>query len=352
MSQGKKDKFLPVYFSVLGAGLLGLGYMAWSAGGASDEAEAKYRKAVGELKELESQPIVRNAENADGKKAEVEAYVKQVQELGATLLARQAPAPAIGNEVFQRELSQARDAILAAAKDKNVKINPEFSFGMDRYLSGFPESGAAPRLKAQLDALVFLTTAAMDAGVTEINSIARTELDYEKEKKGLTPEEKKKAEEEKKRAEAEKKKAAAQKSKDKSVLKETPATARDDKEVLERQPVVFTVTGKNDSVLRFLEALANASPENNAPHFIVVRTLRVENEMKDGPAKGLQVEDKEEEDPVNKVKIRRNAKFVLGGEKVQLQLDLDIVRFLEEPAEETKDKSSKPARPATAAANP
>lgn len=352
MSQGKKDKFLPVYFSVLGAGVLGLGYMAWSASSASDEAEAKYQSAVTQLKDLESEPIARNAENADKKKADVEAYVKQVQELSTTMLARQAPVPAIGNEIFQRELSQARDAILAAAKDKNVKIDPEFSFGMDRYLAAFPESGAAPKLKAQLDALVFLTTAAMDAGLTEINSIVRTELDFEKEKKELTPEEKKKADEEKKRAEAAAKKTAVQKGKDKNAPKETPATTLDDKEVVERQPVMFTVTGKNDSVLRFLETLANASPENNAPHFIVIRTLRVENEMKDGPAKGLQVEDKEEEDPVTKVKIRRNAKFVLGGEKVQLQLDLDIVRFLEEPSEETKGKSSKPAKPAATAANP
>ena len=109
--------------------------------------------------------------------------------------------------------------------------------------------------------------------------------------------------------------------------------------VLERQPLTLTVTGKNHSVIALLEALANTSPEKMAPHFFVIRTLRVENQLKDGPAKTQTVELKEEEvtnPDGTKTTVKRDAMYLLGNEQVRMHLDLDLIRFVAEAAPAAK----------------
>jgi len=99
------------------------------------------------------------------------------------------------------------------------------------------------------------------------------------------------------------------------------------------------VTGKNHSVIALLEALANTSPEKMAPHFFVIRTLRVENQLKDGPAKTQTVEKKENEETGpdgKKSVVIRDAMYLLGNEQVRMHLDLDLIRFAAEAAPAAK----------------
>ena len=334
MSQGKQSKFLIIYFAVLGVGALVLGYLGWSASSAAAEAETKYKNAVTDLDRLEKAPLSRTKENAAKKTALVKTYVDQVQALNTSMLAWQAPLnESESNESFQKKLNEAVKAARANGISSQVKVPEKFDFGMDKYLSGFPVPGTAPRLSAQLDSLIFLTSAAMSAGVSSIDSLTRGELSFEKEKAetapsaaaSLTPAQKAAA----KKAEADAKlkgKAAA-----------GPAT--DENTVLERQPLTLTVTGKNQSVIALLEALANTSPEKMAPHFFVIRTLRVENQLKDGPAKTQTVEKKESEEAGpdgKKTVVIRDAMYLLGNEQVKMHLDLDLIRFVAEAASPVK----------------
>ena len=325
MSQGKKDKFLPVFFGVLGVATAGLGYMGYSASSDADDAQAGYQKKVQELEALQKAPISRTEENADKKKDLVETYVKQVLELDKTLQAYQAEEKDIKGDVFQRELKKTIDEFVAAAKAKQVKVAPDFDFGMKKYLSTIPEN-TAPQLNAQLHALAYLGNSALEAGLLEINSLSRQELDVEKDS-SPKPDPK---------STAKSKPAAPPKPGDKKT-KEPATPVLDESSVVHRQPVSMTVTGKNRSVLKFLELIANTKPET-APYFFVIRTLKVENEAKDGPPKNIPVALEEKADPLNKdaPPIKTDAVFVLGNEQVKMQLELDILRFIPEPPEEVK----------------
>jgi len=334
MSQGKQSKFLIIYFSVLGAGALVLGYLGWSASSTAEEAETKYKNAVIDLDRLEKAPLSRTKENAARKTDLVKTYVDQVQSLNTSMMAWQTPLnESESNESFQKKLNEAVKAVRANGASSQVKVPEKFDFGMDKYLSGFPVPGTAPRLSAQLDSLIFLTNAAMSAGVSSIDSLTRGELAFEKETTGTTPTAS--------AALTPAQKAAARKAEAeaKSKVKAPAGPAMDESTVLERQPLALTVTGKNHSVIALLEALANTSPEKMAPHFFVIRTLRVENQLKDGPAKTQTVEKKENEETGpdgKKSVVIRDAMYLLGNEQVKMHLDLDLIRFAAETAPAAK----------------
>lgn len=341
MSKGKLNKFLAIYFGALGVGVLGLGYLAWSASSGADEAEKNYKDKVAELDRLDKAPLSRTKENADKKKKLVEDYVQQVQELNASLLAYQTPVNATeSSESFQKKLKEATDATRSNAKDKQVKLDDKFDLGMGKYLSEFPVAGTAARLSAQLDAIVYLANAAMEAGVSQIDSLTRAESAFETEA-AETP-----------KSDEKKKPAAKPAPKPAATAAKAPAgqgQTVDESKVLERQSLGLTVTGKNRSILALLETLANASPDKMAPHFFVVRTLRIENEKKDGPAKTVQVTaDEVQPDPNNKESVYvRDAMYLLGNEQVKMHLDLDVIRFVPEAVPAEKEKS--PAKSTAAA---
>jgi len=340
MSKGKQSKFLPVYFSVLGAGALGLGYLGWSASSTADEAEGNYKAAVAELDRLESAKLSRTKENAAEKANRVKAYVEQVQGLNKSLMAYQAPIADIENPDFQKKLVDAIKTLTEDAKSKSVKVDEKFDFGMAEYLGGFPIPGTAPALSAQLDALVHLTNAAMDAGVSEINVLNRTKLAIEAEKEEQPKDAPKKPGKPAQKTGAASKPAGA---------KKEAGPLLDESKVLERQSLAFAVTGKNRSVLNLINALSNASPDK-APHFFIIKTLRTENELKDGPDKNRQVEIKEESDPNNKDNvIKRDAMYLLGNEQVKLHLELDLVRFVPEEAPVEKGKPAAKEKESAAA---
>ena len=338
MSQGKQSKFLIIYFSVLGAGALALGYLGWSASSAAEEAETSYKGKVAELDRLEKAPLSRTKGNADKKKKLVESYVDQVKALNTAMLAWQAPVnESESGESFQKKLNEAVKTAKADGLTRQVKVPEKFDFGMDKYLAGFPVPGTAPRLSAQLDSIIFLVNAAMDAGVSSIDSLTRTELGIESEKSEATPgtaapltPAQRKAAKDKADAEAAKKKGSA-----------AAGPTVDENKVFERQPLTLTVTGKNKSVIAMVEALANTSPEKMAPHFFIIRALRVENQLKDGPAKTetVQLEEKEETGPDGvKKTVKRDAKYLLGNELVRMHLELDLIRFVPGDAPADKEK--------------
>lgn len=334
MSQGNKDKFLPVFFGALGAVVAGFGYLGCSASSAADDAQAAYEKKLEDLERLEKEDLSRTDENAKKKKELVDTYVQQVEELSKTLHTHQVEEAPIANAAFQGELKRVTDEVLAAAKARGVKLPEQFDLGMGRYLSDFPVEGAAPKLRAQLEAIAFVVNAAFDSGVTEINALTRPELEFEKPKKEEP-------------AAADNKKPKPKKADAKGPQTKKAAPGLDESEVIERQPLQLTVTGKNKALLTFLEKLANASPENQAPHFFIIRTLRVENANKDGIDRNREVVIKEEPNPDDKDKpVKYDAEYMLGFEDIKMELNLDIVRFLPAP---DSDEKAKPAKSSTAA---
>ena len=337
MSKGSQSKFLTIYFSALGVGAIALGYLGWSASTAADEAEARYNGRVAELDRLEKAPLSRTKDNAAKKTELVKTYVDQVKALNASMLAWQAPLnEAESGESFQKKLNEAVKAAKADGLTRQVKVPEKFDFGMDKYLAGFPESGTAARLSAQLDSLIFVVNAAMESGVSSIDSMTRGELAFEsvKSDSGPATSAPPTAAQRRERARLE---AEAAKLKGKAPAGPT----MDESKVFERQPLTLNVTGKNRSVLALLEALANTSPEKKSPHFFIVRALRMENQLKDGPAKTQTVaaEEKEETRPDGtKVVVKRDAMYLLGNEQVKMHLEIDLIRFVADAAPAEKEK--------------
>lgn len=47
------------------------------------------------------------------------------------------------SDIFQKQLTDARDAVIKNAKERNVTLGEKFDLGMGNYFSEFPVSGAA-----------------------------------------------------------------------------------------------------------------------------------------------------------------------------------------------------------------
>ncbi|MEN9283586.1 MAG: hypothetical protein RLZZ179_1079 [Verrucomicrobiota bacterium] len=334
MSKGKLNSFLPGYFAALGIGTLGLGYLAWSASSAATEAKASYEAKRATLESMQRGSIFPNEQNEAKKKQLVDALAAKVKTLVDGVSSYQSPINAAETgESFQKKLVAATAAITEAAKERKVTLGEKFDIGFDKYSDSFASTEAAPKLAAQLDAVTYLLNTAMASGVTSLESFKRIPLEVESAKADATP--------------------AAAPGKPgvqpKPAAKPAPGTpasraaatkapagpAVEESKVLERQPMQLTVTGSNIAITQFLSTLANVKPGEAGVHFFTIRTLKVENAMKDGPDKAVTVIMEEKEDPETKTTVKRDAKYILGNESVTLYLDVDLIRFLDPSAEAT-----------------
>ena len=337
MSKGKSNSFLPGYFAVLGLGALGLGYLAWSASSSADEAQASYQSTKDNLDSMQRGTIFPNAENEAKKKKLVDALVAKVKTLVDGVSKFQSPInPAETGESFQKKLVATETAIKEAAKGRSITLAEKFSIGFDKYADSFASSQAAPKLAAELDAVAFLLNTAMASGVTSLDSFTRAELDIEKSAPAAEPTPKPGT-----------KPAAPSTPKPNT---QRPAAAKgaplvEESKVIERQPMNLVVTGSNIAITQLLSSLANVKPGDTGAHFFTIRMLRVENSMKDGPDKTITVTMEEKEDPETKTTVKRDAKYILGDEKVTLFLDLDLVRFIDPASESAAAKSPAAATP-------
>ena len=343
MSKGKSNSFLTGYFAVVGLGTLGLGYLAWSASSTADEAQQRYESSRSRLEGMQRAAIFPNAENEAKKKKLVDETVAKVKALVDQMLQYRVPLnPAETGESFQKKLVAANTAITQAAKERKVALGEKFSLGFDKYSDTFASPGTAAVLAAELDAVTFLLNTAMASGVASIDTFRRGELEIEKAPETPTATPDKKPGVAPKPAPGATRPGTQAGAKPTGGAGKTAAPAVEESKVLERMPMTLTVTGSNLAIKDFLVSLANAKPADPATgtHFFTIRMLRAESSVKDGPDKAQTVTAEEKEDPDTKTVIKRDARFILGDEKVTVLLDLDLVRPLEP---ETAATGTKPA---------
>jgi hypothetical protein len=348
MSKGKQNTFLPVYFAVLGVGTLGLGYLAFSASSTASEAEESFKKAQTELNDLERKPLSRTLENAAKKKELVDAYLKQVAGLNASLAKLQSTAAdAADPQAFQKKLQKVATDIANSAKERNIKLPDKFDFGMNKYMSEFASDAAmAGALGAQLDGLNHIVTAAIESGVRSIDSFSREQIAAEKEPAagsttGSTGSASGSSAAARRRPTPARSGAAVSRT---SAKKEAAGPALPEDKVIERQAVRMTVTGRNKSITALLEALSNASAEK--PHFVNIRVVRVENQEKNGPPRAVDVREEEIKPEGGGDPYILDAAFVVGDQAVRAYIDMDLLRFLPDESEEKRtsgDAGEKPA---------
>ena len=128
--------------------------------------------------------------------------------------------------------------------------------------------------------------------------------------------------------------------------------------MVERRQLNLTITTDQKPLQALMNALASPS---KMPYFTVVRNIRVENEKQEGPSRNAPIDLGKETDvtkpePEHKTENAENAApkvevitapkaakpdavAVIGGEKLKVYLEIDLISFVT-PAAETADAGS------------
>jgi hypothetical protein len=207
-------------------------------------------------------------------------------------------------EEFQDQLKASVSAVRARAKEKNVMLGEstdKFYLGFDRYETTPPERDAAASLGRQLKAIEWVVDQFIANQVTNLK-ISRIELPEEKGGKGggrVNP---------------------GKPDKEDKGNKGGKPGARPQQELVSYFPFDIVVTGKQARVATALNAIIG----DKAPQFLVPRAIRIRNEQPKGPPRAVVAA--ETADP-NAPKSETTVTYIVGDEKIEASLRLEIVDF-------------------------
>lgn len=348
----RENKTLATIAGIFLAGALAIGALLLMAHFAYGDSLEKLESLSLKVANQEKAAIYPSEQNVAALEQKVGAYETSVTNLGEVLLKLQVPAKDISDTDFQNKLKQQIADIRAKALEAKCQLPKDFAFGFEAYTKALPPAAAAKQLNDYFDSVSAFVVAAIENGVASIDSLQRTELKIEKGEQVIpqatTPKNEPRA--------TAKSKSKSTKTKGGKADKPIREVAK----VVERRQLTVTMTTDQ----RPLQALTNilASP-TKMPYFMVVRNLRIENEKQEGPLRSVSVplspEPQKTDSPIEpkpagdgeaktapKVEVitapkpqRPDAIAVMGGEKLKVLMEIDLIRFVE-PAPESADASS------------
>ena len=352
----RANKSLAAILGVAIAGAVGLGiFLVLTYNGYSDSLDS-LQSLSGKIVKMEKAKLYPNEENLQAKDDKVSAYEDEVGKLGAVLLNLQKDVTTkpITDTDFQGKLKQRIVEFREKAQTAKAVIPKEFAFAFDSYTRSLPTQAATQDLNDYLDGVDAIVSAALDAGVSRIDSLQRTELAVEKD--GSKARKREAAKPAPAPAAKIKKKPGKKGAKEPKVAKAPVEITK----VVEKRTVTLDITADQAPLQAFLNTLASATLMK---HFTVLRLARIENEKLEGPLTngkpknsppGYKLEDnnglinpvaveppppdgaadkekdktKVEAIPVVKAE-HPDAEKVLGGEMLKAHLEIDLMRFLE-----------------------
>ena len=307
----KKNKFLSTYVIVVVVGVIVLGWLLYSSIQAHSTAAEQYQSTKTAVDGLRRRPAFPDDQNSRTRRAQVDEYAGQVNEVQKQLLGFQKPLNTeLKSAEFQTKLKETIDALKSQAEVTKLGAQgTEFDLGMTRYRSDNPREQAVAELDFVLEALKSMVGTMIIDRVATIDVITRPELPIEDVKAAAgaaaTPGAKAPA-------------PAARKA-------TGPVPVLAEETVVKRYPFSIRFSGTGKSIQDVLNHLASAQD-----FFFAVRGIRIENEKKEGPIKSvapIEADDAKKKD----------SQVVLGGEKVSVWMAIDLLRFLEPaPAADTK----------------
>ena len=344
----RENKTLATIAGVFLAGAVGIGALLVVSHLNYGESLTKYEEASRKVASQEKAALYPSQENVDALAQKVSSYEEAVGKLGDVLLRLQPKTPDIKDTEFQAALKEKIAAVRAKADQAKCGLPKDFAFGFDVYGRQVPPAAAAVELKDYFDSVDAIVAAVIENGVSSIDSFERSELKIEKGEPQSKPEP----------VQPEKKSKSKSTSKPGSKLTKP---AKEITKVVERRQVTMTITTDQ----RPLQALMNilASP-TKMPYFTVVRNLRIENEKQDGPLRNLPLPASSSVEPPSpeakpsdkpaaegepahaKVEVltapkplAADAVAVIGGEKLKVYLEIDLIKFVA-PTSETPESPS------------
>ena len=262
----KDNKFPAVFGGLMAVGVLGLGYFAFSSWSSLKKATTDYTNTSNLVTQLRKSKLFPNDVNLAGKIEQVDAYEASVDALQEKLVTSQRALKAVPQQEFPKILLSTYEKTSAAAAAAKVTLPDNFYFGMEVYKNGLPPEVACSLLEWQLDGISFLTNILIDEGVESLDSMTRQ----------LTPVESPDYKEEPDpRAQGGKKTAPVR-----MKLGEDELVYEPDR-VMDGYRFSLTFTSDHGAWEKVLSRITNEKS-----FFYWIRDLRVENERKEGPAKG------------------------------------------------------------------
>jgi hypothetical protein len=179
----KQNKFLTGFLAVtlIGAGVLA--FLMLSAKGKADEAEQHYSAAAAELTRLQNSAPFPDEGNLRKMEELKKAHHAAIEELQKNLAATQIPLEPTTPAQFQDKLKETVTKIKSDAGAKNVKLPEKFYMSFDKYETEPPKSEAAAPLLRMLKAMELVVEMLIDNQVSEIGDFKRDALPEEAGKK-------------------------------------------------------------------------------------------------------------------------------------------------------------------------
>lgn len=172
----RENKFLTGFLAVLIVGAVVLGYLLYSAMGENAEVQDRYTAQAAELHRLQTLAPYPSEANLKTMREQKQEVTDAATSLHKTLSEIQLPPQAMTATQFQDTLRTAVSGVAAKAKTNNAKLPDKFYLGFDTYQNSLPPERAAAALGSQLRAIELAVNLLLDAKVDSVNALQRTPL--------------------------------------------------------------------------------------------------------------------------------------------------------------------------------
>lgn len=281
-----QNKFMAGFIGVMFVGVAALGILLFQAISQYGDVHADYTRNFQQLQALQKRVPYPNPENLDNYRKQQDELNGFISDLEQNMSKLQFPLDAtVTPQKFQADLQDAVHDAAAKAAANNIQIPDKFALGFDQYLTSPPIQTAAPALDRQLKAMQFLFDEFLDgSGVKSISAVVRAPLSEEK---------------------------TEEKTEVKKGNKPQPAPS-----LVVKAPVEITFIADMLKMRKIMNDLVETKKQ-----FYIVRLVNIAT-----------TEDADK--PITKQDAMKNPtspngapRFVLGDEKLQVTLSLEIVNF-------------------------
>ena len=310
--KSKEQSFWTVYGIVMLVLLGGAGFYCYTTWSDFKKADNSYNRLKKTSEDLMEAPIYPSKDNVEELEGQVEAYAAEVNNLHDALRKFQEPLDtSLQEPAFPPLVKAAVESFTAKTVDSErpVKLPEPFYLGMDAYEQSIPPEGSAGILKFQLGSIDHLLRIIVDNGGDIIHAINRE----------LTPQEQGQPDPE-----------------------TTPGT------FVTKYPVTISFRTTHEGFRQFVNLVSNDSE-----YFYVIRVLRVDNQMKEGPEiyreqttvyidkEGNPVASIPEDAEAGEFDVQ-DATVIFGNERLNVTAVLDLCRFPEQTGQEASEEPSSP----------
>lgn len=290
MNWFRANRFLGTFLLMAGIAVIAALAFLFMARSNWNDAATRFDTDVAELGRLQRLNPFPSEDNLRKMKVHAEDYAAAVAKLKEDLKTRVLPAVQIAPSEFQTRLRVATAGVVERAHANKVKLPEVFFLGFDEYASALPDNAAAPALAQELSQIELLAGILVDARVDAVTALRRN--------------------------------AAATAAQNTTAPKPKPADARGPK-TIERSVVDLSFVSTPAAARRVLNQIATAEKQ-----FYIVRLLHVRNEKDKGPAREAgQVDDAAPQQPAAKPANAAAVNFIVGNEKIETAMRVEIVRF-------------------------